>query len=70
MTENKRILSTILIILVVGLCFYSLRKIGPGDIGAEEISSDDIMKHIRFWLMIKELEGTPGQENQEMLFHI
>ena len=60
MTENKRILSTILIILVVGLCFYSLRQIGPGDIGAEEISSDDIMKHIRFLADDKRAGRYPG----------
>jgi len=48
MTDNKRLLSTISIILAVGLCFYWFQQIGPGDIGSPEITESDIMKHIRF----------------------
>ena len=48
MTDNRRLLSTILIIVVVGLCFYWFQQIGPGDIGSPEITESDIMKHIRF----------------------
>ena len=48
MTENRRLLSTISIIIVVGFCFYWFRQIGPGDIGSPDISESDIMKHIRF----------------------
>ena len=71
MTENKRILSTILIILVVGLCFYSLRQIGPGDIGAEEISSDDIMKHIRFLADDKRAGRYPGtRESRDVISYL
>ena len=71
MTENKRILSTILIILVVGLCFYSLREIGPGDIGAEEISSDDIMKHIRFLADDKRAGRYPGtRESRDVISYL
>ena len=71
MTENKRILSTILIILVVGLCFYSLRQISPGDIGAEEISSDDIMKHIRFLADDKRAGRYPGtRESRDVISYL
>ena len=42
MTENKSLLSTILIIIVVGLCFYWFRQVGPGNIGSPEISKTDI----------------------------
>ena len=48
MTENRRLLSTISIIIVVGFCFYWFRQIGPGDIGSPDFSESDIMKHIRF----------------------
>ena len=48
MTDNKRLLSTISIILAIGLCFYWFQQIGPGDIGSPEITESDIMKHIRF----------------------
>ena len=71
MTENKRILSTILIILVVGLCFYSLREIGPGNIGKEEISSDDIMKHIRFLADDKRAGRYPGtRESRDVISYL
>ena len=48
MTDNRKLLSTISIIIAVGLCFYWFRQIGPGDIGSPEIIESDIMKHIRF----------------------
>ena len=71
MTENKRILSTILIILVVGLCFYSLRQIDPGSIGKEEISSDDIMKHIRFLADDKRAGRYPGtRESRDVISYL
>ena len=71
MTENKRILSTILIILVVGLCFYSLREIGPSNIGKEKISSDDIMKHIRFLADDKRAGRYPGtRESRDVISYL
>ena len=37
MTENKSLLSTILIIIIVGLCFYWFRQVGPGVIGLQPL---------------------------------
>ena len=45
MTENRSLLSTILVIVIVGLCFFWFREIGPGDIGYPEIKLE---KRINF----------------------
>ena len=45
MTENKNLLSTILVIIIVGLCFFWFRQIGPGDAGSPEIENKDIIEH-------------------------
>ena len=48
MTDNRKLLSTISIIIIVGYCFYWFRQIGPGEVGSPDIIPADIMKHIRF----------------------
>ena len=48
MTDNRKLLSTISIIIIVGYCFYWYRQVGPGEIGSPDIIPADIMKHIRF----------------------
>ena len=48
MTDNRRLLTTISIIVAVGFCFYWFRQVGPGNMGSPEIIEPDIMKHIRF----------------------
>ena len=60
MTENKSLLSTILIIIVVGLCFYWFRQVGPGDIGSPDISKTDILEHIKFLSDDKRAGRYPG----------
>ena len=60
MTENKSLLSTILIIIVVGLCFYWFRQIGPGDVGSPDILKTDILKHIKFLSDDKRAGRYPG----------
>jgi|TARA_B110001454_G_scaffold6201_1_gene5836 aminopeptidase YwaD len=48
MTDNRKLLSTISIIIIVGYCFYWFRQVGPGEVGSPDIMPADIMKHIRF----------------------
>ena len=60
MTENKSLLSTILIIIVVGLCFYWFRQVGPGDVGSPDISKTDILEHIKFLSDDKRAGRYPG----------
>jgi len=48
MTDNKKLIYTIFIIIFVGYCFYLFRHKGPGEIGNPDISTTDILKHIRF----------------------
>ena len=48
MTENKSLLSTILVIIIVGLCFFWFRQIGPGDIGSTEIENKDIIEPVSY----------------------
>ena len=38
MTDNRKLLSTILIIVFVGCCFYWFRQVGPGDIGSPDVT--------------------------------
>lgn len=60
MTENKSLLSTILVIIIVGLCFFWFRQAGPGLNGTSDISEKDIMKHIRFLSDDKRAGRYPG----------
>ena len=60
MTENKSLLSTILIIIVVGLCFYWFRQVGPSDVGSPDISKTDILEHIKFLSDDKRAGRYPG----------
>lgn len=60
MTENKSLLSTILVIIIVGLCFFWFRQAGPGLNGTSDISEKDIMEHIRFLSDDKRAGRYPG----------
>ena len=60
MTENKSLLSTILVIIIVGLCFFWFRQAGPGLNGTSDISEKDIVKHIRFLSDNKRAGRYPG----------
>ena len=60
MTENKSLLSTILVIIIVGLCFFWFRQAGPGLNGTSDISEKDIMTHIRFLSDDKRAGRYPG----------
>ena len=60
MTENKSLLSTILVIIIVGLCFFWFRQAGPGLNGTSDISENDIVKHIRFLSDDKRAGRYPG----------
>ena len=60
MTENKSLLSTILVIIIVGLCFFWFRQAGPGLNGTSDISEKDIVKHIRFLSDDKRAGRYPG----------
>ena len=60
MTENKSLLSTILVIIIVGLCFFWFRQAGHGLNGTSDISEKDIMEHIRFLSDDKRAGRYPG----------
>ena len=45
MTDNGRLLSTTLVIIVFGYGLYWYKGFGPGDIGSEEIKGHEIIKN-------------------------
>ena len=60
MTENKSLLSTILVIIIVGLCFFWFRQVGPGVNRSSDITEKDIVEHIRFLSNDKRAGRYPG----------
>ena len=71
MTENKSLLSTILVIIIVGLCFFWFRQIGPGDVGSPEIENKDIIEHIKFLSDDKRAGRYPGtRESKDVIAYI
>lgn len=60
MTENKSLLSTILVIIMVGLCFFWFRQVGPGVNRSSDITEKDIVEHIRFLSNDKRAGRYPG----------
>ena len=71
MTDNRKLLSTILIIVFVGCCFYWFRQVGPGDIGSTEITAPDIMKHIRFLADDERAGRSPGtRESRDVISYL
>lgn len=71
MTENKSLLSSILVIIIVGLCFFWFRQMGPGDIGSSEIENKDIIEHIKFLSDDKRAGRYPGtRESKDVIAHI
>ena len=71
MTENKSLLSTILLIIIVGLCFFWFRQIGPGDVGSTEIKNKDIIEHIKFLSDDKRAGRYPGtRESKDVIAYI
>lgn len=71
MTENKSLLSTILVIIIVGLCFFWFRQAGPGLNGTSDISEKDIVKHIRFLSDDKRAGRYPGtRESKDVIAYL
>ena len=71
MTENRSLLSTILVIVIVGLCFFWFRQIGPGDIGSPEIKNEDIIEHIKFLSDDKRAGRYPGtRQSKDVIAYI
>ena len=71
MTENKSLLSTILVIIIVGLCFFWFRQIGPGNVGSPEIKNKDIIEHIKFLSDDKRAGRYPGtRESKDVIAYI
>ena len=72
MTDFKKFkLSTILIIIIVGLCFFWFRQIGPGDVGSPEIKNKDIIEHIKFLSDDKRAGRYPGtRESKDVIAYI
>ncbi len=71
MTENKSLLSTILVIIIVGLCFFWFRQTGPGLNGTSDISEKDIVKHIRFLSDDKRAGRYPGtRESKDVIAYL
>ena len=71
MTENKRLLYTISIIIAVGFGFYWFRQVGPQNIGSPDITKSDIMKHIRFLSDDKRAGRYPGtRESRDVISYL
>ena len=71
MTENKSLLSTILIIIIVGLCFFWFRQIGPGNVGSPEIKNEDIIEHIKYLSDDERAGRYPGtRESKDVIAYI
>tara|TARA_X000001036_G_scaffold253208_1_gene235670 strand:- start:597 stop:2408 length:1812 start_codon:yes stop_codon:yes gene_type:complete len=71
MTDNKRLLYTISIIIAVGFGFYWFRQVGPQNIGSPDITKSDIMKHIRFLSDDKRAGRYPGtRESRDVISYL
>ena len=71
MTDNKRLLYTISIIIAVGFGFYWFRQVGPKNIGSPDITKSDIMKHIRFLSDDKRAGRYPGtRESRDVISYL
>ena len=71
MTDNGRLLSTTLVIIVIGYCLYWYRGFGPGDVGSEEIIESEIIDHIRFLSDDKRAGRYPGtRESKDVISYL
>ena len=71
MTNNRRILYTIFIIILIGYCFYWLRQKGPGEAGPPEITTSDIIKHIKFLSDDNKAGRYPGtRESRDVISYL
>ena len=71
MTDNGRLLSTTLVIIVIGYCLYWYRGFGPGDVGSEEITESEIIDHIRFLSDDKRAGRYPGtRESKDVISYL
>jgi aminopeptidase YwaD len=71
MTENKSLLSTILVIIIVGLCFFWFRQVGPGVNSSSDILEKDIVDHIRFLSDDKRAGRYPGtRESKDVIAYL
>ena len=71
MTDNGRLLSTALAIVVVGYGFYWFRGYGPGDIGSAEITESEILDHIRYLSDDERAGRYPGtRESKDVISYL